>query len=98
MKLLRFAPDFCCYPIWHDDSRITEEFGDIDPRSLPISLGLVNDLMAWSDWFDKGFVGFGVEGLVWEEGEKDQFIVSGLQLLNRLRQELGSEFVVRRGF
>ncbi|USX18275.1 hypothetical protein NHH82_20680 [Oxalobacteraceae bacterium OTU3REALA1] len=98
MKLLRLAPDYSCYPIWHDDSAVTEDFGDIDPRSLPITDSLADDLISWSNWFDKGVTGAGIENFAWEEGEKDRFVSSGLHLLDRLREELGHEFIVRRGF
>jgi len=68
MKLLRLSPDYFCYPIWHDDSAITEDLGDIDPRSLPITDSLADNLIFWSDWFGKGVAAVGRENFAWGEG------------------------------
>jgi hypothetical protein len=54
MKKLRLMCDYFCYPIWHDDGKMSGEFGDIDPRTLSISRVLAEELIAWSDSFDRG--------------------------------------------
>lgn len=98
MKRLRLSPDYFCYPVWHDDGEITEEFGDIDPRTLRITDSLAADLIAWSDWFDRGIDMDDFRESKWSEEDKKAFYRAGEQLLERLRAELGSGFSVRKGF
>lgn len=90
--------DYFCYPIWHDDGEITGEFGDIDPRTLPISRVLADELMAWSDWFDRGLDTDDPASSRWVPGEREEFLRVGGQLLKKVQVELGTGFAGRNGF
>ncbi|MEM1370030.1 MAG: hypothetical protein AAGG02_18900, partial [Cyanobacteria bacterium P01_H01_bin.15] len=46
-KHIRLVIDYDAYPIWDDD----EGGGDIDPKLLPISEKLAQDLYAWVDLY-----------------------------------------------
>jgi hypothetical protein len=92
MRILRLMADYQCHPLWNVGP---EEFGDVDPRDLPISKALANELLAWARAFDatlnqaepskSGFGGAEAEAT---------FKQRGRQLAERLRVELGSEFTV----
>jgi hypothetical protein len=90
--------DYFCFPLWHDDSERTGEFGDIDPRTLAITADLAADLMAWSDWSDRGLDMNDPASSCWADGEKEAFVREGQRLLERLRGELGPSFVVTGRF
>lgn len=98
MKKLKLMCDYFCYPIWHDDGDTTGEFGDIDPRTLPISPVLADELMAWSDSFDRGLDMDNPAGSRWAAGEREAFLRVGRQLLEKVQVELGTEFAVRGSF
>lgn len=98
MKKLRLMCDYFCYPIWHDDGAETEEFGGIDPRTLPITAALVEALASWSESFDRGLDMADPAGSRWAPGEQEEFLRVGRQLLVRIQGELGASFVVRNGF
>jgi hypothetical protein len=98
MKKLRLTCDYFCYPIWHDDGKTSGEFGDIDPRTLPISPILADELIAWSDSFDRGLNMEDPGSSQWAAGEREEFLRVGWQLLPRLQDELGSGFAVRNAF
>jgi hypothetical protein len=97
-KRIRLMADYFCFPLWRDDSERTGEFGDIDPRTLAITADLATDLMAWSDWFDRGLDMNDPASSCWVDGEKDAFVREGQRLLERLRGELGPSFVVTGRF
>lgn len=98
MKKLKLMCDYFCYPIWHNDGATTGEFGDIDPRMLPISPALADELMAWSDWFDRGLDMDDPASSRWATGEREEFVRVGRQLLEKVQVELGTGFAVRGSF
>jgi hypothetical protein len=99
MKTIRLSPDYFCYPIWHDDGANTEKFGDIDPRSLPISAELAEDLIKWAQWFDKDLdMNDPENSRGMSPDEKAAFTAEGERLLDCLRHELGPDFRVNRAF
>lgn len=98
MRTIRLAPDYFCYPIWHDDGELSGEFGDIDPRSLPISKSLANELLFWSNWYDRGLDVKNPGNSYWAESEKNDFFKMGDALFQRLCEELKSEFIVNKKF
>lgn len=92
MKTIKLMADYQCYPLWHVSPN---EFGDIDPRSLPISALLSKELLDWATTYDNT--------LNWEDPwcsgfENDEAVESfksqGMKLAEQLRQELGSQFAV----
>ena len=90
MIKIKLMPDYQCYPLWG----ISENnLGNIDPKSLPISEGLISSLMDWAKEYDatlnledplsSGFATKELELAFKKEGE---------YLLKRLRTELGNSY------
>ena len=99
MKIIRLALDYFCYPIWHDDGDVTNEFGPIDPGTLPISQDLADSLIRWGEWFDRGLnMDDPANSPAMNPEENMAFYAMGEELLVRLRRELGTGFVVNRRF
>ena len=98
MKKIKLMCDYFCHPIWHDDGETTGEFGDIDPRTLPISAVLAAALAEWAESFDRGLDMSDPGSSRWVPGEQEEFLRVGRHLLERLRGELGADFIVRNGF
>ena len=77
MKKIKLMPDYGCFPIWGMDD---DNFGNIDPYSLPISKSLAEELLVWS-----GFENIEKENIFKYEGEK---------LFKKLKLELGDQYTV----
>lgn len=96
MRSIKLMPDYQCYPLW--DMNV-DEYGDIDPATLPISNLLCSQLIDWACAYDQtlnnrdplnsGF--FTVK-------QKNAFETEGRRLAMRLTEELGHEFVVEANF
>lgn len=85
--------DYHCYPIWHDGDDV---FGDINPEDFPISLELKNDLMEWSNWYDRGIdLEDFRNSITMTESELLDFHKKGRELNKRLQIELGTTYEVR---
>jgi hypothetical protein len=92
MKTIKLMPDYQCCPLW---DMTPGEYGDIDPMTLPIPELLQSQLMDWARVYDEtldmedpvnsGFV---------TADAKDAFEAEGMRLADRLREELGPEFIV----
>lgn len=92
MVKLKLMADYYCYPLWHVSSA---EFGDIDPKDLPISAELQDALIKWAQTYDdtldmdtpqnSGFASVSLE---------EAFKAEGYLLAERLRIELGSDYTV----
>jgi hypothetical protein len=92
MKKIKLMADYECHPLW---GTTPEDFGDISPKELPISLELQNSLNEWAKRFDAilnmedpASSGFN------SEAEEKLFIDDGYKLAQRLRNELGSEYEI----
>ncbi len=48
MPSIKVMADYNCWPLWAADG----EIGDIDPVSVPLSVGLRKALLDWADAFD----------------------------------------------
>ena len=76
MKKIKLMPDYGCFPIWGMDD---DNFGNIDPYSLPISKSLAEELLGWANKYDKtlnidepinsGFENIEKENILKYEGE-----------------------------
>lgn len=84
--------EYECFPIWEASPN---KFGNIDPRSLPISANLANELLLWAAQYEKTldqeyppWSGFATQS------EADAFERKGYDLLASLKQELGSDYEV----
>ena len=92
MKKIKLMPDYGCFPIWGMED---DNFGNIDPYSLPISKSLAEELLEWANKYDKtlnieeplnsGFENIEKENIFKYEGEK---------LFKKLKLELGDQYTV----
>jgi len=88
MNSIKVMTDYQCFPIWHYGS---DNVGDIDPATLPISKELVASLLEWASIYDatlnsedpinSGFL---------DESAQTDFIEKGLELAQKLKSELKS--------
>ena len=85
MKKIKLMPDYGCFPIWGMDD---DNFGNIDPYSLPISKSLAEELLGWvniDEPLNSGFENIEKENIFKYEGEK---------LFKKLKLELGDQYTV----
>ena len=92
MKEIKLMADYYCHPLWGTES---DNFGDISPEELPISLELKNNLNAWAKRYDAilntddpKLSGFS------SAEEENIFIADGYKLAERLQEELGSTYKI----
>lgn len=92
MRAIKLMPDYECHPLW---GVIPSEFGDIDPKTLPISTKLQQQLRTWADTYDQTLdredprqSGFSTALDV------SAFEAEGERLAEQLRTELGSNYIV----
>lgn len=92
MNRIKLMADYGCYPLW---GTTPDNFGDIAPDLLPISIDLQESLQKWATRFeailnidDPASSGFK------SKLEEDTFINDGHLLAQRLRDELGSEYEI----
>lgn len=92
MKSIRLMPDYQCFPLWN---MMPGEYGDFDPRVLPIPKLLQRQIMDWARVYDEtlNMEDPVASGFTTVEA-KDTFEAEGLRLADRLREELGPEFLV----
>ena len=90
MRTIKLMTDYGCFPIWDCDN-----IGNLNPEYLPISAILKQDLKKWAetfdailDWDDPASAGFK------SDREKRDFEDKGLELWQRLENELGDEYIV----
>lgn len=92
MKVIKFMADYQCYPLWDMSSGM---YGDIDPESLPISRELKASIAKWANDFDLTLneddpMSSGFKTIE----EEFEFKKRGRALIDRLREELGSDYEV----
>ena len=95
MKKIKLMPDYGCFPIWGMED---DNFGNIDPYSLPISKSLAEELLEWANKYDKTLnieepLNSGFENF--ENIEKENiFKYEGEKLFKTLKLELGDQYTV----
>lgn len=92
VKVIKLMTDYECHPLWHVGP---DEFGDIDPATLPVSDERRLELAHWDKDYDQTLdmddppsSGFESEAL------EAEFKAQGHRLAERLRDELGTDFIV----
>lgn len=81
---IRVMTDYNCPPVWYD-----ELVGEIDPKELPISVGLVGDLWTWAATYDATLNRSDPASSGFETSENEaEFEDTGRALTRRLAQEL----------
>jgi|SRR4051812_30070242 hypothetical protein len=91
-RKIKLMPDYECWPLWEaSPGRI----GNIDPASLPISDSLRHQLLKWTQTYDSmlNYSDPASSGFPNEAAEQE-FKKMGMELANRLQQELGAQFEV----
>lgn len=92
MKKIKLMADYHCHPLW---GATLEDFGDISPEELPISLELKCSLREWAERYDAtlNMDDPASSGFKSEEEEK-RFIDDGYKLTYLLQEELGDNYIV----
>ena len=92
MKKIKLMADYHCYPLW-DMSQ--GNYGDIDPASLPISIKLKEDLIKWSEIYNNTLDLDNPQKAGFKDNEDEEiFKLEGKRLAERLKEELGEEYIV----
>jgi hypothetical protein len=92
MRNIKLMPDYGCFPLWEASAGAV---GNIDPRTLPLSVGLTSELEKWAEQYDATL---DVDnplssGFTSSEHERD-FADVGRRLCTLIQQELGHEFSI----
>ncbi|MNV08226.1 hypothetical protein D3C71_986880 [compost metagenome] len=88
---LKVMADYGCFAIWDDEFPT----GAIDPASLPLTPGLVDDLQQWADTFDSMLNWDDPHENHWTAEREQAFNAQGRMLTCRVAVELGSGYAVR---
>ena len=96
MRAIKLMADYQCHPLW---GLSPEEFGDIDPESLPISTGLKEALADWARTYDAtlNMADPASSGFESEEA-RARFRQQGELLALQLKEELGPGFRIETMF
>lgn len=96
MRVLRFAPEFECHPVWEIRA---DELINMAPETLPISQSLAADINAWAKLFQENYRDDdpAQSGFV-DPFRERQHVADGLKLAERLLDELGREWVLHVNF
>lgn len=98
MIRLKVMPDYECFPLW-DEGALPENNPNLDPRKLPLSQCLVDDLLAWAGQFDATLKRDDPAASGFSTAAEDRrFQDEGRQLAKRVADELGSSAIVRYWF
>lgn len=85
MRTIKLMPDYSSFPLWDMD-----EIYNIDPRELPISQSLQDHLLLWANKYDDILDMDDPSSSKFKTPEDEKkFLVEGLLLAQRLKQELG---------
>ena len=95
-KVLRLLAEFACWPTWdYEDAELTENYGPVDPNTLPISDSLKLDVIEWNreyqkllDWSDPGSSGFK------STKTERSFYERGRVLADKIAQQMNNTIVV----
>ena len=95
MRVLKVSADYQCYPLW---DATPGEFGNIDPRDLPISSELAVRLINWARRFDATLNEDDPVSSGFNSNEDEiEFCNEGRELEKLLQIELGVEYSVILG-
>lgn len=79
-------PDYECHPLWHYRS---DNVGEINPETLPISSKLKSMLLTWATEYDSTLNQDNpVESGFANKEIKEAFVAKGLEIANILKNEL----------
>ncbi|PML75739.1 hypothetical protein [Enterovibrio norvegicus] len=88
MSSIKVMADYHCFPIWHYRS---DNVGDVDPATLPISEELIVSLLEWASSYDATLNNKDpIKSDFPNRSAKNEFIKKGLELATKLKSELRS--------
>lgn len=92
MRIIKLMPDYGCFPLWEASPDVV---GNINPRTLSLSAGLISELEKWATQFDATLDPDDPleSGFTSSEEERD-FADVGRQLCIEVQRELGQDFRV----
>ena len=84
--------DYFCFPLWDLTPGM---YGDIDPRTLPMSIKLQQRLLRWAKKYDE-ILNLNDPAITDFENENDRlmFRMEGYELAHALQMELGVEYKI----
>lgn len=92
MIKIKLMPDYFSHPLWGLD---VDNIGDLDPKTLPLTLETIAQLEAWANtynnilnWDDPAASGFA------RSEEEEEFEREGVRLWLQLKQELPENYEV----
>lgn len=92
MRIIKLMPDYFCFPLWEASPGMV---GNIDPKTLPISIELREQLMRWAGLYDQGLdMDDPKNSVAMTEAELEAFELEGRKLGKDLQDELGPDFLV----
>lgn len=94
---LKFYPDFFCYSLWllYDDGSVE----NIAPIDIPISNELRKDILLWEEEYDSIYNGdYPPNSNFKSKLDENMFFTKGIDLYNRLKIELPSEYEISIGW
>jgi hypothetical protein len=93
MRTIKLMADYQCYPLWEASPG---QVGNIDPDTLPLSCDLKTVLLQWAHAYDLT-LNHDDPVLSGFRTHEDEIVFKkrGIELGERLRSELGSEFDVK---
>lgn len=92
MITLKLMPDYHCYPLWGVDD---DNWGNIDPHTLPISARLTDDLIQWASEYDNTLNMEDPLNSGFKNKEEElSFKNKGEKLRKRLESELGNNYSI----
>ena len=91
-RKIRLMADYNCFPLW--DIGETGPM-NLDPGELPLSEGLVGDLMEWARMYDQTLDRSDpLNSDFANDGDSTRFADEGRRLAQRLARELGSSWSI----
>ncbi|MCE9637841.1 MAG: SUKH-3 domain-containing protein [Planctomycetes bacterium] len=90
-RSIKLMPDYQCFPLWWTDG----EVGNVDPRTLPLTPALIDDLTAWAATFDRTLnQEYPPESGFATQADADAFEAESQRLVAALRERLGAQYQV----
>lgn len=98
-KKINIHPEWLgCYPLWDDDWN-GENNPNINPYDLDISDSLAEEFLKWAEEWDSIFNHNAPHSSAFSTKEQEiAFYSKGLELSQRLQEELGDKYLIRNAF
>ncbi|WGY73050.1 hypothetical protein KEC55_33935 [Burkholderia cepacia] len=92
MRKIKVMADYQCHPLWDMSPGM---YGDVDPKTLPISVELQQQLAEWARVFDETLNMLDPANSGFKSTEAEAaFKAKGIQLAEQLQKELGVDFFI----